>query len=329
MLRFQTAAAVVVAAAATWPSLAAADDPPFWAYGFAGPPPLGTPATGSVAPPPDDPAPLSVPGSTATFTRAQLRDLFDVADWHPGDHPPMPEVVAKGRRPDVRACAYCHYPNGKGRPENAGISGLPPAYFAQQIEDFRNGSRMSADTRKGNTKLMVAIAQGMTAEEVRAAAEYFASMPWSPWIRVVEAADVPRTRIAGGMFIPLDGPEREPIGDRIIEVPEAPARTDLRDPRASFVAYVPPGSIARGEALAGGGNGTTVACGVCHGADLKGMGPVPGIAGRSPSYLVRQMYDMQAGTRKGLWTDLMKPVVQRLTNDDMLAIAAYAASRTP
>ena len=59
------------------------------------------------------------------------------------------------------------------------------------------------------------------------------------------------------------------------------------------------------------------------------MGPVPGIAGRSPSYLVRQMYDMQAGARKGQWTELMKPVVAKLTEEDMLNIAAYTASLAP
>ena len=76
-----------------------------------------------------------------------------------------------------------------------------------------------------------------------------------------------------------------------------------------------------------GGAGKTTQCGVCHGADLRGLGPVPGIAGRSPSYMVRQLYDMQQGVRKGVWSDLMKPVVANLTDADMLAIAAYTASR--
>ena len=68
---------------------------------------------------------------------------------------------------------------------------------------------------------------------------------------------------------------------------------------------------------------------MCHGADLRGMGPVPGLAGRSPSYLARQMYDMQQGVRKGQWTELMKPVVAKLTEEDMMNIAAYAASQKP
>ena len=96
------------------------------------------------------------------------------------------------------------------------------------------------------------------------------------------------------MFLKLEGGETEPIGKRIIEMPEDTERTEmLRDPRSGFIAYVPAGSIKKGEALVTTGGGKTTACAVCHGADLKGLGPVPGIAGRSPSYTVRQLYDMQ------------------------------------
>jgi cytochrome c553 len=319
--------------------LAAADAPPPWAYGFAGPAPATPPpppaaggragAPPAAAPAPDDGALKRLPGSTGAFTLTQIRDAFGPADWYPGDHPTMPDVVAHGRRPDVRACSLCHYPNGKGRPENAGVSGLPVSYFMQTMGDFRNGARKSADSRKGNTNVMITIAKGMTDEEMKAAAEYFGSMKWTPWIKVVEAATVPKTRIAGGMFLRNEGSETEPIADRIIETPENVEGTEvLRDARSGFIAYVPPGSVKRGEALVtSGGGGKTTQCGVCHGADLTGLGPVPGIAGRSPSYMVRQLYDMQQGVRKGVWSDLMKPVVANLTNADMLAIAAYAASK--
>jgi len=175
---------------------------------------------------------------------------------------------------------------------------------------------------------MIAYAKAMSDEEVKAAAEYFAAMKWTPWIKVVEAATVPKTRIAGGMFLRIEGNETEAIGDRIIEVPDDTERTELlRDPRSGFTAFVPVGSIKKGEALVTTGGGKTTKCSVCHGADLKGLGPVPGIAGRSPSYTVRQLFDTQRGTRKGVWADLMKPVVANLTNDEMLAIAAYTASR--
>jgi len=240
----------------------------------------------------------------------------------------MPEIVAHGRKPDARACSLCHYPNGKGRPENAGIAGLPYAYFVQTMADFKADARKSADSRKANTNTMIAIAKAMTDDEVKASAEYFASMKWTPWIKVVETATVPKTRIAGGMFLKLDGGDTEPIGQRIIETPEDTERTEvLRDPRSGFIAYVPVGSMKKGETLVTTGGGKTTRCAVCHGAELRGLGPVPGIAGRSPSYTVRQLYDTQRGTRKGVWADLMKPVVADLTDEDMLAIAAYAASR--
>jgi cytochrome c553 len=134
------------------------------------------------------------------------------------------------------------------------------------------------------------------------------------------------------MFIPIEGPGAgtEPLGQRIIEVPENPEHTELlRDPHSGFIAYVPVGSIKKGEALVTNGAGKTTQCGVCHGPDLKGLGPVPALAGRSPSYIARQLYDMQQGTRKGLWSELMKPVVAKLTEEDMMAIAAYTSSRMP
>ena len=318
-------AALVAAHAVT--SAQAPSGPPAWAYGVAPAGLAGVGARGTPAPP-DDGSPKHLPGSTQAFTLTEVRDGFNIADWFPGDHPTMPPIVATGRRPDVRACGLCHYPNGKGRPENAGISGLSVAYFVQQMADFKHDLRRTAEPRKTNTALMAVYAKAMTDEEVRAAAEYFGAMASSPWITVVETATVPKTRLSGGMFIPLDGTDTEPVGQRIIEVPEHPDRTDLRDPRSGFVAYVPVGSIKKGEALAAtGGSGRTTTCAVCHGGDLKGLGPVPGLAGRSPSYMVRQLYDMQAGTRKGLWTDLMKSTVANLTADDMLALAAYAASK--
>jgi cytochrome c553 len=300
--------------------------PPAWAYGVT---PAGTPPANSGNQPvaADDGLPKHLEGSTQAFTLVQIRDAFNVTDWYPGDHPAAPAIVMKGRAPAVRACGYCHLANGKGRPENASLAGLPVAYFTQQIADFKNDARKSAETRKTNTGLMTNIAKAMTDDEVKAAAEYFAAINATPWIRVVESATVPKTRLAGGMFVPLNGTETEPIGTRIIEAPEDRDRTDLRDPRSGFVAYVPIGSIKRGEALVTTGGGRTIACGTCHGTDLKGLGPVPGLAGRSPSYAVRQMYDMKAGTRKGLWTDLMKAVVANLTDEDFVAIGAYLASR--
>jgi cytochrome c553 len=295
---------------------------PAWAYGTE----PAEPPAGAAKPP--DTALHHIEGSSLEFTVAQIRNPFGPADWFPNDHPAMPPVVANGSKPNVFACSFCHYPNGKGRPENAGVSGLPVEYFIQTMNDFKNGLRSSADPRKKNTANMIRFAKNMTDDQIREAAEYFAKMPWTPWIKVVETATVPKNKTSVGMYLPLEGNETEPLGQRLIEMPVKPEDTEvLRDPHSGFIAYAPMGSIHKGEILVEKGGGKTTPCGVCHGADLKGMGPVPGIAGRSPSYIARQLYDIQQGTRKGQWSELMKPVVSKLTNDDLIDIAAYTASR--
>ena len=321
---FGTAMVVLVSGLAM---SAQAAEAPGWAYGL---PPAGTPAPAPATPAAPDTSVKHLPGSTGAFTRAQISDRFGPADWYPGDHPAMPDVVAHGKKPDVLACSLCHYPNGKGRPENAGVAGLPVDYFIQQMNDFRNGVRKSSEPRKANTNTMINIAKGMSEDEIKAAAEYFGSMKWTPWIKVVESSTVPKTRIAGGMFLKLEGNEKEPLGQRIIETPDDAEGTEvLRDARSGFTAYVPPGSLKKGEALVMTGAGKTTKCSVCHGENLTGLGPVPGIAGRSPSYLMRQMTDMQQGARHGIWSELMKPVLGNLTETDLMDIAAYASSRKP
>jgi cytochrome c553 len=72
-----------------------------------------------------------------------------------------------------------------------------------------------------------------------------------------------------------------------------------------------------------------VQCANCHGPELTGVGRIPGVAGRSPTYIVRQLDDFQHGARAGSASALMKPIVAKLTLDDMVALAAYAASLAP
>ncbi|MGE3275148.1 MAG: cytochrome c [Vicinamibacterales bacterium] len=315
-------AALVLAGAAAGTRVAAQApaEPPAWAY------PINTPG---IQPPADDGQPKRVPGSAVALTQAEIRNPFAPPDWHPADHPPAPDPVVKGRRPDAMACGYCHYPNGQGRPENAALAGLPLEYIVQQTMEFASGARKSSEPDMGPPKAMARVAKAATEAEVREAAAYFAALAYQPWIRVEEASTVPKTIIAGGVHVPAEGGGTEPIGSRIIEMPQDPARAAVRDTASGFVAYVPTGSIARGENLVTTGGGRTVACGTCHGTDLKGLGPVPPIAGRSPSYLVRQLFDLKSGARDGAWSDLMDEAVRQLTVDDMIAIAAYTASRQP
>jgi cytochrome c553 len=280
--------------------------------------------------PPDDGVPRHVPDSAAAFTITQERDLFFAPDWHPDDHPPMPDVVAHGRTPDVRACGSCHRTEGTGGPENASLAGLPVSYIVQQMADYKSGVRKFSGPQRSPVLLMTAIAKAASDAEVQAAAAYFSSLKPKPNIKVVEADTVPATQIARVFYMIAKDGEAEPIGERIAEVPVDVAQFEHRDSRSQFVAYVPKGSIAKGEALAkSGGSGTTTPCATCHGPDLRGVDAVPGIAGRSPSYLVRQIYDFQQHTRQGSASALMAPVVEKLSHDDMIALAAYVSSLKP
>ena len=301
-------------------AFAAGEPLPTWAYPWAP----------DVKRPVDDGVARRVPGSTATYSVTQINDLFAAVVWHPADHAALPGVVAVGRKPDLRACGSCHRADGAGGPENASLAGLPATYIAQQLLDFKSGARKFSGPQRDPSLFMVAIAKAMTDEDIRVAADYFASLKLKPAYTVVEAAMVPKTYVNRNFATRAPGNETEAMGQRIVEIPVDENQFEHRDPRSKFIAYVPPGSIAKGETLVKtGGTGTTVACATCHGADLKGVGPIPGIAGRSPSYVVRQLYDIQQGSRVGAMSVLMKPIVEKLTSENMNAIAAYLATQQP
>ena len=97
------------------------------------------PARGaSPAAPVPDVTPRQDPGSSGIVSRSRRFATASVPPTgSPAIIPPMPDIVAHGKRPDVRACSLCHYPNGKGRPENAGVAGLPVSYFIQTMADFK------------------------------------------------------------------------------------------------------------------------------------------------------------------------------------------------
>ena len=325
--RWLTAAVAAAACLITISLLAQNQTTPPWAYAVNPPATPGAPAPAA----PADTSMKHVPGSTVALTLPQTRDLFNPPDWYPDDHPAMPEVVMHGRRPDVRACGYCHLPNGQGRPENASLVGLPAGYIEQQMADYRNGLRKTSEAKMGPPNTMMVIGKAANDAEVKAAAEYFASIKPNPWIKVIETKMVPKSHVSGWMFVETEGAGKgmEPIGSRVIEMPVDLERTELRDSKSSFIAYAPVGSIKKGEALVTTGGGKTIRCSICHGADLKGLGNVPSISGRSPSYIARQLYDIQKGNRNGPYTQLMKEAVAKLTLDDMVSITAYLASRNP
>ncbi len=302
---------------------------PAWAYPTSAPA-ASTPGATPAAPPLADPTPLQVPGSVQAFTKAQTLDLFAPPDWFPESHPPMPEVVARGRRPTVQACAFCHLPTGIGRPENAAVAGLPAEYIAQQVRDFASGARRSAWTGAYKpTDLMVALAKEVSEAELADAAAYFSRLPIKRRAEIVEVERVPETRL-GFVYVVIDGAGDEPLGQRIIEVAQDHHRHELRDPQVPYRAYVPKGSVARGQALVStGGDGLTLPCGSCHGPELRGLGLIPPIAGRSPTYLLRQLLAFRTGARATPAGVPMQAVVAKLQLADMIAIAAYVGTLEP
>ena len=280
------------------------------------------------APPPDDGTPRRVPGSDATYTLTQLRNLFATPVWHPGDTPPLPEVVARGRAPDVRACGVCHRTDGSGGPENANIAGLDAAYLRRQMLEYRSGARRSSLPDNVPARLMIATGRALNDAEIEAAVAYFASLRPRQTIRVVEAAEAPRSIAANFFLNPAPDGGVEPIGQRIIELPDDVASFTLRDSRATFTAYVPPGSVARGRALAEQGVAGQAPCATCHGPALHGSEQGPAIAGRSPTYAVRQFFDFAGGARAGEQSGPMRAIAEALSLDDRIALAAYLGSLT-
>jgi cytochrome c553 len=289
---------------------------PEWAYPSA--PPAGAP--------PDNTVQKSLPGSAKKYTAAQINDRFGPPDWYPEDHPPMPSIVAEGKKPNAFACDLCHLTNGAGHPESAGVAGLPAGYIMRQMAEFKAG------VRKGmRAPVMVQIASALTEEETKAAASYFASLKFPHFYKVVETDMAPKSYVGAGAmrFAAKDG-GTEPIGNRIIEIPADEDRTEARDPRAEHIAYVPTGSIKKGEAIVTtGAGGKTIQCAICHGPELKGLGEVPPIVGRSPEYIYRQLNDIKIGTRNGAMVPLMKAVVANLSDEDMVNISAYLVSKAP
>jgi cytochrome c553 len=305
-------------ALALLPAMAAAADKPEWAF----------PVTEQVQPPPRIEGTKVRPppsGSTLSITRAKADDMYDIPNWYPNMYPAMPKIVQHGNKDtQVRACGSCHLPTGTGHDESAYVAGLAVPYFQRQLADWKTGDRKSGG-------IMVAISKAVTEDEVKEAAEYFHSVKPRPWIRVVETDTVPKSFIGPGnkrLLHPTDTGS-EPLGNRIIEVPENEEVVVYRDPSSGFVAYVPKGSIAKGRMLVTTGNGKTLPCGICHGQNLRGQGEAPGLAGRHPNYIVRQLWNFQSGDRGGLSAEQMLRVVEKLGTDDMLAIAAYAVSLTP
>jgi cytochrome c553 len=270
----------------------------------------------------DETGPIHVPGSTKEYTAAQIDDLSNPPVWFPDEHGPAPSIIQHGKGAAL-ACGACHLMSGHGHQESADLAGLSAEYIVRTMFDFKSGTRV-------DPARMNAIAKGMSDEDTKQAAEWFAALKPGGWVKVVETDTVPKSYVSvkGRQRLPLPGGGSEPLGNRIIELPQDVARATSRDPHSGFVAYVPVGSVAKGAVLVKtGGSNKTISCAICHGDSLQGLGDVPRIAGLHPAYIARQLYAFQTGTNHSVSSALMKKVVANLTADDILAIAAYAAAQ--
>jgi cytochrome c553 len=283
-------------------------------------------------PQPDPNKTFTAKGSTTgmKLTMREINNQFGPPDWFPNEHPQMPKTVTNGRQPHVRACMLCHLPNGNGHPESASVSGLTAGYIVEQMHEFRDGNRMN-----NRAPVMIEMAKDISEDELKEAAEYFASIkaPQQKWITVIEGKTAPKNHVGnGGMRFKDEGTnETVPIAPNMIyEVAADGEGAELRDQHAGFIDYVPEGSVKKGEMLATtGGNGKTIQCSICHGAEYKGIGDVPRLSGRGAYYLIRQLNDIKTGARKGNAVALMKPVVEKLSDEDIVNLVAYMASRQP
>jgi len=273
-------------------------------------------------PEPKVPAVVRATGAAKEMEATAVAGNANPPDWFPDEHAAPPRSV-KGPMPN--ACGSCHLMSGQGHPESADIAGMPAAYIIRQMTYFKSGARKE-EARMGP------IARAAPDEDVRQAAEYFASVTPIPFVKVIETATPPKTYVSADArhrrIMPDGG--TEPIGRRIIQVPDDPMRTTIRDPHSGFTAYVPPGSIAKGKALVEtGGSGKTIQCAICHGDRLTGLGEVPRLAGLQPVYIARQLITMQNGASAGANAALMKKPVAKLSEDDIIAISAYLGSLPP
>lgn len=271
--------------------------------------------------------PFHVPGSTLVLSRAQVEEASGPIDWHPQDHPPAPPVVRGPGRAALTPCAECHLLNGAGFPASADLTGLPADYIIEQVMAFRSGARRSTARGQPNTAEMIKVAKAVSPAELRQAAEYFARLPRSRWVKVVESATVPRTYPDKYGWLNLaPGGGTEPIGDRLVEVSENLPRMMIGDDHVMLIDYAPPGAIGRGRRVVMTGGGAGVPCQSCHGRRLGGVGAVPPIAGRPGGYLARTLWDIRTGARSNPGVAPMKAVSKGLSPAEIRDVSAYLAS---
>ena len=141
------------------------------------------------------------------------------------------QVVAQGTTNGVVACARCHGFDGAADGSGAfpKLAGQSPQYLAQELRAYASAGRQNA--------LMQSIAKGLSAGEIDAVAQYYASIPTislpsrpqsaqliARGERLAKVGDI-AVRIQACEILPVVG-ERRTVGDEDFG---QPVRTAVRD----------------------------------------------------------------------------------------------------
>lgn len=181
-----------------------------------------------------------------------------------GDQSTVPVIVHS-------TCYMCHTERG-----NDPALGFVPRLAAQtetymegQLKAFRDGSRAGPAA----TIYMFPITQGLSDEQIKEAAAWFAS-----------------------------------------QTPPKPFESDVLAEKGK-------GIYTNGVLSA-----QVPACSSCHGDKATGSGIFPRLAGQNPQYLLAQLRYFRSGVRSDQGADIMKPIAQHLTDDQMEQVAHYIST---
>lgn len=262
---------------------------------------------------------VRLPGSPIIFHRSAFHGMTQAIDWFPDAHPPAPEVVLHATGDGGYPCGYCHLPDGRGRPENARLQGLPIDYIVEQVEAFASGARRAALPDYLPARYMAEVAHAIKPADLKAAAAYFSQLEPQSHTQIIEAATIPAAAVWRFVYR-FEQSRHEALGQRIIEGPVEGEGFELRDPETRYIAYVPEGAIARGRDIAEHGASGGPACVTCHGQALVG------IAGASPTFLARQLMGFRSKARNDPGAAPMQEVAGPLTDAQIIDVAAFVGS---
>lgn len=321
-----------------------------WAAAGLGGPPFQANAAAPAAPPPElawayptaapgTPELRILPGSYRTPNGERRLNAAEVdaltpadQDWFPRGHPAPPAVVLKAPSPNGPApCAECHGMTGRGMVGVPDLAGLKADYLMEQLSAFRSGARTSAEPGRLGTQVMIGVAKGWSATDLKAAASYFSSLPRRSPTRVIVSETAPAMKMErfGWTYVDPAGGRARPLQGRVAEAPDSLVKAYMGDPSGRELVWVSQRTLDRGRALVRTGGDGGQPCATCHGSSLRGSQIAPPLSGRDPGYLARQLWDIRSGARRGPRLALMQGPAKGLSPADMTAAAAYLASLKP